>query len=442
MTHGVQLDPNTEDRLREIGPVDLLVGIPSFNNARTIGHVVRAAAAGLAKYFPGQKAVIINSDGGSKDGTQEVVAAADMSLPSALLVSHPVSPVHKIVTPYHGIPGKGSAFRTVFAIARRLEARACAVFDSDLRSIAPGWVELLLGPQISASHDFVSPLYLRHKYDGTITNSIVYPLTRALYGKDVRQPIGGDFGFSGRLAEHYLKQPVWDSDVARFGIDIWMTTTALAGGFSVCQSFLGAKIHDAKDPGADLKTMFIQVVSALFDLMCSYRSRWSLGQPVAEVPLYGFPHGVGLEPVSVNTPRMLGVFSQAVRDLEEVWRRALSPETLEAILALPPAKPETFHFSDELWVRIVYDMALAFKDNVLPVDQLLGSLVPLYLGRTSSFVLETAQSDATEVERAVKRLGDEFVAQRDDLVRRWDHGKAPKAPKREGGTTNVESSPR
>jgi len=429
MTHGVHLDAATEERLREIGRVDLLIGIPSFNNARTIGHVVRAAAAGLAKYFPGQKAVIVNSDGGSKDGTQEVVAAAEMSLPSALLVSHPVSPVHKIVTPYHGIPGKGSAFRTVFAIAERLGARACAAFDSDLRSIAPGWVELLLGPQLSAGHDFVAPLYLRHKYDGTITNSIVYPLTRALYGKDVRQPIGGDFGFSGRLAEHYLKQPVWDSDVARFGIDIWMTTTALAGDFSVCQSFLGAKIHDAKDPGADLKTMFIQVVSALFDLMRTYRSRWSLGQAVAEAPLYGFPH----------TPRMLGVFSQAVRDLEEVWRRALSPETLEAILALPAANPETFRFPDELWVRLVYDMALAFKENVLPVDQLLGSLVPLYLGRTASFVLETAQADAAEVERAVKRLGDEFVAQREDLVRRWDHAKAPK---REGGTTSVESNPR
>ena len=87
--------------------------------------------------------------------------------------------------------------------------------------------------------DYVAPLYLRHKFDGTITNSIVYPLTRALYGREVRQPIGGEFGFSGRLASHYLSRPVWDTDVARFGIDIWMTTTALADGFRVCQSFLG-----------------------------------------------------------------------------------------------------------------------------------------------------------------------------------------------------------
>ena len=61
------LEPSVEERLREIGAADVLVGIPSYNNARTIGHVVRAAAAGLAKYFPDQRAVIVNSDGGSTD---------------------------------------------------------------------------------------------------------------------------------------------------------------------------------------------------------------------------------------------------------------------------------------------------------------------------------------------------------------------------------------
>ncbi|HEY7515070.1 MAG TPA: glycosyltransferase, partial [Vicinamibacteria bacterium] len=244
MTQTVPLSPEVEARLGEIGSVDLLVGIPSFNSAHTIGHVVEAAAAGLAKHFPGRRSVIVNSDGGSKDGTQDAVRTAHFSSPEALLVSHPVAPIQKIVTPYHGIPGKGSAFRTIFAIATRLKARACAVVDADLRSVTPGWFELLLGPVLDHGFDFVSPLYLRHKYDGTITNSIVYPLTRALYGKDVRQPIGGDFGFSGRLAEHYQSKPVWETDVARFGIDIWMTTTALAEGFRTCQAFLGAKIHD------------------------------------------------------------------------------------------------------------------------------------------------------------------------------------------------------
>jgi glycosyltransferase involved in cell wall biosynthesis len=396
------------------------VGIPSYNNADTIGHVVRAAAAGLAKYFPGRSAVIVNSDGGSNDGTAEVVAKTELSSPSAILVSHPVSPVHKIVTPYHGIPGKGSAFRTVFAIAEKLQARACAVVDSDLRSITPEWFELLLGPIVAQDFDYVAPMYLRHKYDGTITNSIVYPLTRALYGREVRQPIGGEFGFSGRLASHYLGKPVWETDVARFGIDIWMTTTAIADGFKVCESFLGAKIHDAKDPGADLAAMLVQVVSAVFDLMETYEDRWKEVEGAEDVPLFGFPHGVGLEPVRVNVGRMVGIFRQGVRDLGEVWAQALDEQTMKEVTALGEHENEAFRFPDPLWVRVVYDYALAYRRRAMNREQLLRALVPLYLGRTASFVAQNMESGAEAVEGSIRALADEFVREKGYLRERWE----------------------
>jgi glycosyltransferase involved in cell wall biosynthesis len=413
------LAPEVEPRLRELGQVDLLVGIPSFNNARTIAHVVQAAVAGFAKYFPDQRAVIVNSDGGSKDGTPDVVRQADFTTPGAILVSHRLSPVQKIVAPYQGMPGKGSAFRTVFTIAEKLGAKACAVVDSDLRSITPEWIQLLLGPVLHQGMDFVAPLYLRHKYDGTITNSIVYPLTRALYGKEIRQPIGGDFGFSGRLASHYLTKPVWESDVARFGVDIWMTTTAIADGFGVCQAFLGAKIHDAKDPGADLAGMLVQVVSSVFDLMRVYAERWTGVEGAEEVPLFGFPHGVGLEPVNVNVERMLGIFRQGARDLGPVWEKALAPETLAGVRALAAEKEVPFHFPDPLWVRAVYDFAAAYRRAALPDEQLLRSLVPLYLGRTASFVLKTAQSGPEEVESVIRGLADEFVREKGYLRKSW-----------------------
>src|SRR5512134_2926779 len=208
------LTPETETVVQEIGEVEVLVGIPSYNNAETIGHVVRAVSAGLAKYFSDRRAVLINSDGASGDGTPEIVGRTMVDF-GALLISDQLSPLHKIITPYHGIPGKGSAFRTIFEIARRLKAKACAVVDSDLRSITPEWIELLLRPIMEEGYDYVAPYYLRHKYDGTITNSLAYPLTRALYGQRVRQPIGGEFGFSGALASHYLDQHVWESEVAR-----------------------------------------------------------------------------------------------------------------------------------------------------------------------------------------------------------------------------------
>jgi glucosylglycerate synthase len=419
VSHQVPLHPHVEAQIKELGHADLVVGIPSYNNAKTIGHVVRAVMAGFAKYFPDKRAVCVNSDGGSTDGTPEVVSQAMYSTPGAILVSHRVNPVFKILTPYHGIPGKGSAFRTIFAIADRLKAKACAVVDSDLRSITPEWVELLLGPIVQQGFDYVAPLYLRHKYDGTITNSIVYPLTRALYGKEVRQPIGGDFGFSGPLASHYLSKPVWDSNVARFGIDIWMTTTAIADGFKVCQSFLGAKIHDAKDPGADLSSMLVQVVSSVFDMMATYEDRWSKVHGAQEVPLFGFPHGVGLEPVKVNVDRMVGIFREGSRNLGEIWEMALAPDTRAAVAAVATSNSRPFHFPASLWVKVIYDLAVAYHHPKILAEQLLASLVPLYLARTASFVVETTESSAQEVESVIRGLADEYVRQKDHLLKRW-----------------------
>ena len=406
-----------------LGQADIIVGIPSFKSAATIGYVVRAAHAGLVQYFPDLRPVIVNSDAGSPDGTQRVVIETEPpDYVESILLVRPRNRLQRITLTYpevEGVGGKGAALRSIFEIARALEAQALVVVDSDLRSIGPEWIELLAGPILKGGFDFVAPLYARYKWDGTITNTVTYPLTRALYGLRIRQPIGGDFGFSGRLATHYLPKAVWESNVARFGIDIWMTTTAIADGFSVCQAFLGAKIHDAKDPGADLAAMFEQVVASVFDLMRTYEACWTRVEGAEDVPLFGFPHGVGLEPVNVNVERMLGIFRSAVRDLAEVWRLAIPPQTLAEVTALGGADAPSFRFPDSLWVKLVCDFAVAYHRRALPSQQLLRSLVPLYLGRTASFVIQTADSDAEQVERIIRDLADEYVRQKPYLHRRW-----------------------
>ena len=296
---------------------------------RTIAHVVRAAYAGLAKYFPQLTAVVINSDGGSTDDTRDAVLSARVEDNHLMLVSTPLVAAHRLSFPYHGVPGKGSAFRLVFRMAVKLQAKACAVVDSDLRSITPEWIDMLLRPILFAGYDFVAPYYQRHKYDGTITNSIVYPLTRSLYGVRVRQPIGGEFGVSARLIARYLERDDWETDVARYGIDIWMTTIAIAEGFRVCQSFLGAKLHDAKDPGSDLSAMLQQVVGSVFMLMEEYQPVWQNRSGSEPAELFGFRFDVGLDPVKVNVDRMVQAFCRGCQELGEVWALALQPRTYE-----------------------------------------------------------------------------------------------------------------
>ena len=406
-------------RIDEVGPADILIGIPSYNNSKTIHHVVQAVSAGLAKYFPDAKAVLINSDGGSLDGTPERVAESSLDLQS-ILISHRINPLHKISTPYHGIPGKGSAFRMIFETAKALKVKACAVVDADLRSITPEWIELLLRPILKEGYDYVAPYYLRHKYDGTITNSIIYPLTRALYGQRLRQPIGGEFGFTGELADYFLSKDVWESDVARYGIDIWMTVTAITRGARICQAYLGAKIHDPKDPAADLSAMLAQVVGSFFSLMEEHAENWKSVKESKPVPLFGFQYEVGLEPIRVNVDRMLKAARLGLTEFLPLWEGVLSDESLEELRVLEGADEERFLISDELWVRLIYEFALASHRKVMTLEHLLKSLTPLYLGRVASFIAMTQDSTREEVEEKIETLSRLFEREKPYLIERWD----------------------
>lgn len=398
---------------------DILVGIASYNNAKTIGHVISAVDAGLRKYFPDKKAVIVNSDGGSTDGTADVVRNATIDH-AAIFLSHPVYQAHRMSVPYDGIPGKGSAFRAIFEKVCEMEAGSCCVVDADLRSITPEWIELLLSPLIKEGFDFVAPLYSRYKYDGTITNSIVYPMTRALYGKRIRQPIGGEFGFSGKLAGFYLKQDVWESHVARFGIDIWMTTEAVANNFKVCQAFLGAKLHDPKDPGTDLADMLVQVIVTLFNLTEKHFEVWKEIKSSADVPTFGFRYHVGLEPVRVNVERMLDIFRAGIRDLRDIWVDILGAGDIGEIEKLGGLSGKAFRFPIGLWTGVIYDYALAYHKKKMSQEHLIKSLVPIYLARTASFIMEAEDMDHNGAENEIERLCEEFQSRKDYLIKNWN----------------------
>src|SRR6187399_1192599 len=383
------------DEVARVGSADIMVGIPSFKNAATIGYVVRAAQAGLVQYFPDLRPVVVNSDAGSPDGTGRVVVETEPpDYVEEILLVRPNQKLERVSLTYpeiDGVGGKGAALRTIFEIAAALEVQALVVVDSDLRSIVPEWIELLSGPILKGGYDYVSPLYARYKYDGTITNTVTYPLTRALYGKRIRQPIGGDFGVSGDLVRHYLTLDDWTSDVSKFGIDIWMTTSALAGGFAVCQTRLGAKIHDPKDPGSDLGPMFRQVVGTILRLAVEHSDAWLPIRGSHPVPAYGFERIIDPPPLEVNTLRLLSEFHAGSLTLADTWRGMLAPATFATVMELAAEAGRledaaqtklgvggdvasttattlqmadavsAFHFPDDVWARVIYDLVIAAR---------------------------------------------------------------------------------
>jgi glucosylglycerate synthase len=392
-----------QENIRAIKEAEILIGVHTYNSTNTIAQVIRTIYEGLRMYFPGKKTVVINSDGGSTDGTMELVRGIATEQHHSIQVRQRVTRLFTIQAD-EGIPGRGSAFRTIFEIAEALNVRACAVIDSETRSITPEWIERLIKPLTGDGFDYVLPLYQRHKYDGTLNNNLIYPVTRALYGKRVRHPIGGDFGFSGDLAKFYLTKDVWETDVARNGIDIWMTTSAIANGFRICQSFLGPKAHTPRDSGAYLSAVLYQVLGSMFDLMEEYSPAWRKAKGSEEIPAFGSPGEVSLEPVIVNIDRMIERFCLGARELIHVWEKFLSKDILDFLKKVSALRGDNFYMPDEIWAEIIYSFAIASHRNILNRGHLLKSFTPLYIGKTASFIIETKACTARQFEMKIEQL--------------------------------------
>ncbi len=418
MHYNTALRSYSAKRLEEIEHADILVGIPCYNNEKTIGHVIQMLTHGLAQYYKDRRSVIIIADGGSTDDTREVAKEFQ------------IKPwQEKVVSIYRGPAGKGSALRSIFEAACRLQTDACVVVDSDLRSITPDWVRYLLDPVLEKGYQFVAPVYVRHKYDGTITNNIVYNLTRALYGKRIRQPIGGDFALSREVTRYFINQDVWETDVARYGIDIWMTTHAITSNYRVCQSNLGVKIHDAKDPGLHLGPMFRQVLWTVFSLMETNETVWKKVHGSEPVETFGFEGVLEPEPVPVNLEGMIEHFKTGHSQFSALWREVLSPESCEAVTRAASMSVEDFSLSTEDWVKILYELAATFHKWKVNRNKLVDVMTPLYYARVATFVRRTWDMSSAEAEALVEDQAVKFERQKDYLVEIWEEGvKAPLKP--------------
>jgi len=407
--------PEIERQLAALGPREIVVGLPTFNNAATVPAVVAAVRAGLAAHFPDVPAALVNADAGSKDRT--VALLADAGVPVAL-ARHEAPLGERAAVPFHGIPGRDAALRLAFGAARRLDARVLVLLEADVTSVGAEWIERLVRPVWEDKADLVVPVYTRHRYEGTITNLLLAPLVRTLFGRRLRQPFGGAFALSGRLLGHLLAHAEWPTG-GRDLVDLWITGTAIADGFAVWEARLGPRRIESQTRTTDLPTMVAQALGAVFALMERHGRLW-LGVTGSEpVPATGEPAVPAAAPAPVGVERMVGAFRRGLRDLVEIWENILTPETLGDVLSLDVRDVTAYRFPDRLWARVVYDFALGYHYGVVHRDHLLRSLVPLYLGRTAAFVLATQAASSAETDAALEQVGAAFEREKPYLTERW-----------------------
>jgi glycosyltransferase involved in cell wall biosynthesis len=403
------LRADAQRRLTEIGKADFLVGIPSYKNAHTIGFIMERVAAGIQACYPSLRSVIAVVDGGSSDETVQI--AATCALPPS---------IHRIVTAYQGIQGKGSAVRAIFEMARLLGVQACIVLEADLVSIAGDWIQKLAAPILSRTFDYVLPAYALPLVEGAVNDILAYPLTRLLYGVDVRQPMAGDFAVSGELATRLRERDVWETDIARHGVDIWITTTAINESIRMCQVRLGTKIEDKPAAAVPFDPGFVQSVGTLFRMMDIYRRRWTETRALRAVPFCG--NGAALEnqrlSSAITTETLCDAFQAGARRYRRLWRNILAPSNLNAISDLINRQRGATHLTPELWARTVFDFAVVYNQGENDPDKVVAALLPLHYARIATMLRETnAKLDA--VEQVVQAQARSFAEHKPYLLHRW-----------------------
>jgi hypothetical protein len=404
-----------EAQLAHIGPRDLALGVPTYNNAETVGGVTDAALRGIAEHFADASVVLINADGGSSDGTPELLKGVGVPV---VTIPYPAPMQERSAVPFHGVPGRGAALHATLGAARHLGAKVTVLLEADVTSIVPDWIARLAGPVWDEKADFVAPAYARHRWEGSITNLLLGPLVRALYGRRLRQPLGGQQALSTRLVEHLLLHPKWNW-TGRDLTDLWIAGAAIADGFSVWEAWLGPRQIRSRTRTSDLPTMIAQTLGSVFSVMDRHEDLWMEVRGGESLPSVGDPLLPSAEPRAVDTERMLESFRLGLRDLTPIWEHVLAPETLGDVLSLDTPGPTRFAFPDALWARVVYDFALGHHYGVVHRDHLLRSLVPLYLGRAAAFVLATGPESAEATERRLEAIGRAFEREKPYLVERW-----------------------
>ena len=406
-------------QLIAVGQVDVLVGLPTLNNAATIIDVVRAVHLSFTRDFPRLRTVMINSDGGSTDGTPDLIRGVTFTEADRVQTSHPLRTLHRVLAPYHGLPGKHTALRTLFAAAELTQAKVLVVIDPGGPTTSQERVTELIAPIARSDVEFLAPRYRRHPRDGVLITQLVRPLVRAVYSIGLDEPLGAEFGCSGRFASHCLEQGIWNHESARFAIDLWLRTEAAAERFPVGQ--IWRPLTMPTGGRTTLRDVVHQVVLSVVECLRAHESYWLKANAVAELRTWG------IDPVvtpDVSPWDYQALAEQARRDIAEI--KPLLEDVLDPglfVRVMDNVSGATARLDEELWVRTVYGFATAIQQRRAAIDHLADMFAPLYMWRAAAFMAETAPESPATVQGRLDALSEAFQRLKPALVASWLDGR-------------------
>lgn len=415
--HEPTLLPQAQRHLKRIGRADLVIGIPTYCNAKTVGMVARTALDGVTEDLGHLRVVLINADAAISCSTRQAMADATVDAPFPVIISG-----------YTGRLGRGSAMRAILQAALDLNAIGVVGLDAHTTSITADWIAALARPILEGKADLMMPRYRWPLPTGGLGDLIFYPLSRALWGRSLRQPGAGDCAMSGALAQVVVERDVWETEIAAAGFEVWLSSVALTegpdvkseGGWRTGQVDLGEKYCRLRTPPTHFTILFRQSVGTLLRQVHLRRATWQSMPPIQSVPTFPGPPTSSAEPVPVSdVTYLVDALAAGWTEHRALWQRILTSSNLAMVEGLAAQPAERFTFPLDLWARVIYDFAVVYNKGERDPDRIVDSLLPLYQGRLASLWNEVAGLTPVGREGTVAAQAAEFEASREYLLGRW-----------------------
>ena len=380
----------------------------------TIGLPTRKAGEGLKKYYPELKGVIVNCDNNITNDNRNAFFSSECATPRIYAATPPA------------IHGRGANIHNVFSLSAQLSAKVTIILDADSTTVTSSWIKSLADPILQGHAEYVTPIYVRHRDDTPVTQNLIYPLSRAIFGRRILQPLGVDHAFSASMVELYKNQD-WAIDDLGYKTDLKMMVMAIAAKVPICQSFIGHPrlTSTANSSVTSSAEIIASVIDTTFSLMDLYRSFWgniTNSRPTAMAGVAQAPHKLP-PPVEVDPDYLVKVIKDLSPGNHPRWSHFLPKlmlGNLEQKISAATSKHD-FSLDTELWRDIVYEAALTHQSLVSPElkKELALSLVPIFTLRRLTLYTQCHKLSVAQYMDTMENDARIFEAGKKQLVEKW-----------------------
>ena len=395
-----------QKKIASLKAKDIVIGIPFSDQIETLPTVIRIAQEGLQQYLPDKKAAfIIAATHEGKSFSQQINAL----FKELTIVGHFFS-LDKELT------GKGWAIRALMELSASLGSDLLLLEPDFVRQgqqgMQPSWINSLYRP-LELGSDYVLPVFTRPPEARRAADQLVIPLLVALYGYRVKEPMGGAYGIRREILPIFLQDTKLfaDTDIGKYGIDIFLTITAIVHDVKICQANLG--IRCKRPAPGEFAVRLRQTVRTMFEQI-EYTAQWWLQQGrfiKSEPPLYGTLPALDPPAVDLDIPSAIERFRvDFQRTANYLYKKLLDPSLYERLLDLSYTPVEKFSFSSADWAQCVYTLLLAyFFQKEIPQDDIVDTVTILSRARAATFMSEVQRFEGDAKSLVSARLREEQI---------------------------------